>query len=135
MDGDRVFWRTDAAVLPHSVRVLDVPGPSVLSPALQRITACPGLRSPWYYPTPAIQAANYLRSTGKEGTLAALREFLTWTRDPGNRRHQGWYGPGDAYDDDRAALLLYLLTRVRNGNLSKMTLWQGIPFHTFTGIA
>jgi hypothetical protein len=131
--GKKVSWSTTAPVLPQSVTMIDVSGPTPLSRTLQLINACPvpydGIDV--YDPIALVRAVNHLRSLGKDKAIAELREFLKVTyypEDTGYTRYRIDPKNIDTSDHSSLSSLVPLLFDGLEQNVEEIKLWQDIPF-------
>ncbi len=82
---DAASGRPTVSFLPQSLSKLEVPGPAVLSATQMAINAAPSIDSWNFDPLALVRAVNHLQALGKQGAIAALREFsdLSWRGRPG----------------------------------------------------
>src|SRR5262249_37820959 len=127
--GKEVTWSNVAPILPQSVTMLGVTGPTPLSRPLQLINACPTPIGWNYDPIALGRATNRLQSLGKNKAIAALREFSEMAPWGGFDRPR--IDPKNI-DTSNEYCLAGLVPLVFDGvpQETSIRVWQGIPFHT-----
>jgi hypothetical protein len=127
--GTTVTWRNLVPIQPQTVQLLEVSGPRPLSRTLQLINACPNPLG-WRFDGIALaRAVNHLSSLGKDNAIAAMREFLEMADHDGYGRDG--VDPANIDTSDQYCLACVVpLVFDRVDLLERITVWQGIPFHT-----